>query len=368
MKKVLAVFLTVVVMVGLFVPTNAAVGYTEPEIQPLAERCTYCVTGTISTEFIGTRTQVGENSHCVHGYNFGTDKVETLYYRYFSECNNCSVGLVHYKSKNKCSCRYCDTDYKNIECNNCGSIDIAEWGAGTEKVAEFMESMFPNKVVRIDMDNTSTIKSLSAALKSFEKGDKQILVGTQLVAKGLHFPNVTLVGILGIDNIVSMPDFRALERAYQLLIQVSGRAGREALKGKVYIQTFMPESPILKFIENNDYKSFYDYELNRRENVGFPPYSKLVNITISYTKEIDCKNVANIIAKEIKKYTNDVIVLGPRPAYIYMIKNRYRITILLKSNSHSSINKGISVANNTFEHIKIGSMIMKIDKDPYFLN
>lgn len=283
-------------------------------------------------------------------------------------CNNCSSGLVYYKSKNTSSCRYCDTNYKKTICNRCGSNDINEWGIGTEKVAEFLETMFPNKVIRIDLENASTIKKLSTFLKKFENNEAQILVGTQLIAKGLHFPKVTLVGILNIDNIISMPDFRSIERAFQLLIQVAGRAGRDSLNGSVYIQTYMPENPILKFIQDYDYNDFYDYELERRKNIGFPPYTKLLHLLISYTKEEECKNVAQIIASEIKKYVENISVLGPKEANIYVIKNRYRMTILLKSYNNSSINQAIAIANNTFEKIKKGSMMLKIDKDPYFIS
>lgn len=283
-------------------------------------------------------------------------------------CNNCSVGLVYYKTKNACYCRFCDTDYHKISCDCCGSNDIKEYGIGTEKVTEFMDTMFPNKVIRIDMENSSTIKQLTSSLKKFENNEAQILVGTQLVAKGLHFPNVTLVGILNIDNIMSIPDFRAIERAYQLLIQVAGRAGRESLRGQVYIQTMMPDNPLLTFIQNNNHQEFYDYELTRRKNVGFPPYSKLANILISYSKENECKNVAKIITQEIRKYTENVSVLGPKEASIYIIKNKYRMSILLKTSNNTQINKAIAIAKNTFEKIKIGSMMLKIDKDPYFIN
>lgn len=283
-------------------------------------------------------------------------------------CPNCSVGLVYFKSRNSCSCRYCGGEYKHIICSCCGGNDFIEWGSGTEKVAEFTESMFPGKVLRIDMDNSSAMGRLSAALKAFEKKEAQILVGTQLVAKGLHFPSVTLVGVLGIDNLLAMPDFRAAERAYQLLVQVSGRAGREELKGNVYIQTMNPESPVLKYVETGNSKSFYEYELQKRQAAMLPPFSKMARLLITHSDKEKCRNASRIVAAEIKNNIQDAVVLGPIDADIAKIKNRHRISILLKSPTNLALNNAIMIAYNSFEKVKYGSMMMKVDKDPYIMN
>ena len=283
-------------------------------------------------------------------------------------CANCSVGVVYFKSKNLCSCRYCGMDYKHLLCASCGGKEFTEWGAGTEKVAEFMESMFPDKVLRIDAENASSINRLSSALKVFEKKEAQILVGTQLVAKGLHFPSVTFVGVLGIDNLLAMPDFRASERAYQLLVQVSGRAGREELKGNVYIQTAAPDTPVLRFVDKGDAEAFYEYELLKRKAAAFPPYAKMARLLITHTDAAKCREAAKTIAETIGNKTNEVIVFGPADAGIFKIKNRHRVSILLKSNSHKALNSAIETANAAFEKLKYGSMLLKTDKDPYFLN
>lgn len=283
-------------------------------------------------------------------------------------CANCSVGLVYFKSKNVCSCRYCGTDYRRLSCAACGGNELTEWGAGTEKVAEFMESMFPGKVLRIDMENASTVNRLSSALKAFEKKEAQILVGTQLVAKGLHFPSVTLVGVLGIDNMLAMPDFRASERAYQLLVQVSGRAGREELKGRVYIQTAAPDNPVLRFVETGDQEAFYKYELARREAAGFPPYIKMARLLITHRDAAKCREAAKAIAKAIKDEAGGVSVLGPADADIFKVKNRHRVSILLKSVTNGALKRAIETADAAFEKLKCGSMLLKIDKDPYFMN
>lgn len=282
-------------------------------------------------------------------------------------CVNCSVGLVYFKYKNACSCRYCGTDYVSLKCESCGNEEFNEWGAGTEKVAEFMETMFPGKVLRIDMENSSSITQLSKNLTKFENNEASILVGTQLVAKGLHFPSVTLVGVLGIDSLLSMPDFRGLERAYQILVQVSGRAGRENLPGKVYIQTMNPEAPIFNFIKNDLENDFYDYELERRKAVGFPPYGKLARLLFAHSDKDKCRVAAREIGKKLKENFNNMTVLGPADADIVKIKNKFRVSILLKSPNHSILSKALIFAQNKFENIKIGSMTMKTDKDPYFL-
>ena len=284
-------------------------------------------------------------------------------------CKNCSVSLVSFKSKKACSCRYCDTDYHKLVCSNCGSVNFSEYGAGTEKIEEFLEDLFPGKVLRIDNESMKSVKALSTTIKKFENKEANILVGTQLVAKGLHFPSVTFVGILGIDNILAIPDFRSYEKAYQLLIQVSGRAGRENLAGKVYIQTMNPENPVCQFLTNSDI-DFYDWELSRREHAMYPPYSKLARLIFSHTKEFDTLNVAKIVYNNLNKtfFSNENIMFYyPKEAPIAKLINKFRFEILIKSESNKLLNNALYFALNVFEKNKKGAMIMKVDKDPYYL-
>ncbi len=283
-------------------------------------------------------------------------------------CANCSIGLVYYKSKNTCTCRYCDTDYRNITCKTCGSIEYTEWGAGTEKVAEFMEEMFPNNVIRLDTDNVTSLKSLAKSLKQFENKEAQILVGTQLIAKGLHFPDVTFVGVLGIDNILSMNDFRATERAYQLLVQVSGRAGREALSGKVCIQTMSENSPIFHYITENTPDDFYKFELARREITMFPPYTRLARLLFTHTDYNKVRDAAKFVCKMVRDNCPEVIVYGPAEADIVKIKNKHRFSVLIKAKTHNHLSHAIKLAQYEFNNIKKGAMMLKVDKDPYFLS
>ncbi len=291
-----------------------------------------------------------------------------------AECNNCSVGLVSFKSRNKSICRYCNTEYNNLTCSICGSQIFKEYGYGTEKIEEFLESMFPNKIIRIDTESMSSLKTLNKNLKRFEHKEANILVGTQLIAKGLHFPEVTFVGVLGIDNMIALPDFRAMEKVYQLLVQVSGRAGREHLSGKVYIQTMNPESPIFSMLDNPDLK-FYNWELKRREITKYPPFTKLARLIFSYIKQEECYNTAKITANTLKSINNldnlgnigNLTIYGPKDAILAKLQNKYRYEILIKATNNSDLNKALIMAQQIFNKYKKGAMRLKIDKDPYFM-
>ncbi|MDR2883472.1 MAG: hypothetical protein LBV09_00005, partial [Deferribacteraceae bacterium] len=230
---------------------------------------------------------------------------------------------------------------------------------------EFIEQMFPNKCVRLDGDNISSFKQLSTILSDFHNGKKQILVGTQLIAKGLHFPNVTFVGIMGIDNVLAMPEFRSLERGYQLLMQVSGRAGRGAQEGVVHIQTQMPEHPIFQYI-STDPEDFYQFELARRESFSYPPYSKLARLVFSHSKEGELKAVSAEVTNALAKSFKNVRFMGPAPAVIFKIKNRYRISVLIKADTHKEMGAVLKACLPLFDRYKKGTMQMRVDRDPYF--
>ena len=283
-------------------------------------------------------------------------------------CLNCSVGLVSSKSKQKIFCRYCDTEYHKLTCPVCGSNIFKEYGAGTEKVEEFLDEMFPNKVIRVDTESTSSLKTLDKNLKRFENKEANILVGTQLIAKGLHFPEVTFVGILGIDNLMALPDFRAMEKAYQLLVQVSGRAGREHLSGQVYIQTSNPETQIFSMI-NDTNTEFYDWEIKRRKITSYPPFTKLARLIFSYINQEECYETAKIVHNNLKNLfnNNNIKIYSLKDAFLAKLQNKYRYEILIKSSSNQEINKALIYAQQIFNKYKKGSMRLKIDKDPYFM-
>lgn len=283
-------------------------------------------------------------------------------------CLNCSVGLISSKSKHKIFCRYCDTEYHKLTCSVCGSTDFNESGAGTEKIEEFLDEMFPNKVIRIDTESTSSLKMLDKNLKRFEKKEANILIGTQLIAKGLHFPEVTFVGILGIDSIMALPDFRSMEKAYQLLVQVSGRAGREHLSGHVYIQTSNPETEIFSMINDTD-SAFYNWEIKRRKITSYPPFTKLARLIFSYINQEECYETAKIVYSNLKALFNNsnTKIYSLKDAFLSKLQNKYRYEILIKSNSNNEINKALIYAQQIFNKHKKGAMRLKIDKDPYFM-
>lgn len=284
-------------------------------------------------------------------------------------CKNCSISLVSYKSKKSSYCRYCDTNYPKLTCSNCGSSNFSEFGYGTEKVEEFLEDLFPGKVLRIDTESVKSIKELTKTIKKFENKEANILVGTQLIAKGLHFPSVTFVGILGLDNLLAIPDFRSVEKAYQLLVQVAGRAGRDKLAGKVYIQTMNPNNPVCHFILHTEL-DFYSYELERRQFAMYPPFMKLARLVFSHTKEQDVANVAKIVYEGVKdkyKKYNNFFIFHPKEAPLAKLQNKYRFDILIKSESNKLVNNALIDAQTIFDNKKIGAMRMKIDKDPYYM-
>jgi primosomal protein N' (replication factor Y) len=225
--------------------------------------------------------------------------------------------------------------------------------------------MFPQKSVRLDGDNISSFKQLSKTLTDFHDKKTQILIGTQLIAKGLHFPGVTFVGIMGIDNVIAMPEFRSMEKAYQLLMQVSGRAGRGDDKGTVHIQSFMPEHPIFEFISTEP-ESFYKYELERRQTFAYPPYVKLARLILSHSDERELRIIAAKLVDTLMATYKNAKFMGPSPAVIFKIKNRYRMSVLIKSSTHRDLGNILHNANKIFEGYKKGSMQMKLDRDPYF--
>ena len=281
------------------------------------------------------------------------------------ECTNCSVPLTMYKSSGRVSCHYCASSYSSLTCRECGGKEIIDTGAGTERVEEFINQMFPNDAIRIDAEKITSLKQLSAALTDFSEKKAHILIGTQLVAKGLHFPDVTFVGILGIDNMLAMPDFRACEKAYQMIMQVSGRAGRGSSKGSVYIQSLFPEEPLFKLIAEEP-DAFYEHELTRRKDFAYPPYTKLTRLLFTYSKEAALHKVAKELTDMLRRDFPGASVLGPAPAPIYRIQNRFRLSVLIKTGNSGQMTQILAKAKAFFDKAKRGSMMMKIDRDPYY--
>ncbi len=254
-------------------------------------------------------------------------------------CPHCDITLTYHQSKNKLVCHYCNFQRQLPQkCPSCGSHFIRYYGTGTERVGRELEAILPGvDYLRMDADTTQKKGSHTTILKEFQEHKAQILIGTQMVAKGLDFPAVTLVGIINVDGIINLPDYQAAERAYQLITQVSGRAGRGEQPGQVVVQTYSPESYLFKAVCAQDYEAFFDNEMSNRSFLQYPPFCRLVRILVSGVQEkttLDKINsVVRILRAEIEKEALDVELLGPSPAPLSFLNGRHRYHLLLKGES-----------------------------------
>lgn len=253
------------------------------------------------------------------------------------QCINCDISLTYHKAKDHLRCHYCGyTAFQTQACEVCGNFSLNQSGIGTEKIAESAAELFPNhRVERMDLDTTRTKFGYQQIIQEFELGQIDILVGTQMVSKGLDFENVTLVGVINADQILGFPDFRAYEQGYQLLTQVSGRAGRAEKPGKVIIQTHMPDNPILQLL-GSPYEDFYRQQLPDREVHAYPPYARLIRIEIRHQDrrfiEAESTRLHGFLAPHFGRN-----LLGPDYALVARVRNQYRMQYLLKINKRTSV-------------------------------
>ncbi len=248
-------------------------------------------------------------------------------------CDNCSVPMVYHINKNIIECHYCGL-IKDVPgaCTNCGSVSIKYFGTGTERVEDELQFYFPNAVInRIDSDSISRKSMLSRILLQFSKGEIDILVGTQMVSKGLDFSRVTLVGVISAETTLWLPDFRADERTFQLLTQVAGRSGRSKVEGEVVIQTMNEKHFALQKVFMNDYAGFYQREISDREKMGYPPFTRLALIETKDQSNEKAKGAITDFYKELLKYQKWLKISDPHSAMISRLKGSYRYQILIKS-------------------------------------
>lgn len=251
------------------------------------------------------------------------------------QCPNCDISLTYHKRQNVLKCHYCAFETQMpLSCPNCQSNLFRYFGTGTERVEESLTKILPEaRVIRMDVDTTRRKGAHERLLKKFANQEADILLGTQMIAKGLDFENVTLVGVLAADSMLHLPDFRSSERTFQLLTQVSGRAGRHELEGKVIIQTYTPDHYSIKFASNYHYLAFFEHEMKIRRTFAYPPYFYLVLFTISHENEQKAYEVAQKMRTILESTLNlraHTIVLGPSPSPIARMKNRYRFQLLIK--------------------------------------
>ncbi len=253
---------------------------------------------------------------------------------YVMECKDCNVSYTYHLSNNRLICHYCGKTVSNPEtCPQCGSKYIKYFGAGTQKIEEETKKMFPEaRTLRMDLDTTSGKNAHENILKKFASGEADILIGTQMIAKGLDFPNVSVVGVIAADMSLNSGDFKCAENTFQMLTQVAGRAGRAALKGKVFIQTYNPEHYSIEFAKNNDYLSFYNHEITVRKQLVYPPFSHIFFIMfVSKNEKKIIKALFKLLDIMIKFNKNNQFEhIGPSPASISKIKNQYRWKIIVK--------------------------------------
>ncbi|PCJ58977.1 MAG: primosomal protein N' [Planctomycetota bacterium] len=275
------------------------------------------------------------------------------------KCKSCDIGLTIYKSQNKASCNYCGYSiYIPKNCPTCKSENIIFKGFGTERVEQVLRLLLPNaRILRMDGKTMTTSKKHEKAYNDFKKHKYDILIGTQMIAKGLDFPKVTLVGILQIDSSLAFLDFRMAEKAYQLLCQVAGRAGRSKDLGKVVIQTYNPEHYVIEHAIMNNYKTFAIKELENRKKLSYPPYCKLAKILFRSRNERILISYTNHLSSSFKKVALDMkqICLGPAPAGIEKLENDYRIQFLFKCNSNGQRKKLLELVEksiSTSKHIR----------------
>ena len=250
-----------------------------------------------------------------------------------AECPNCAVSLTYHQRDAELRCHYCGhkEEVPRI-CPTCGSTKVRTIGFGTEKLEDQLQIIFPSsKIVRMDLDTTRAKNAYQQIIQEFEVGDVDVLVGTQMITKGLDFDNVSLVGIFDADRLIHFPDFRATERSFQMMTQVSGRAGRRAgRQGTVLIQTNNPQQTILQKIIENDYKGLFEEEIQERQNFNYPPFSRLIKLTVRHADKATSQQAADRLAAELTDALGSSRILGPEQPLVERIRNLFLFDIMVK--------------------------------------
>ena len=251
------------------------------------------------------------------------------------QCPHCDVSLTFHHSSNQLRCHYCGYAIPMPKtCIACGSVDLKTKGFGTEQISKELEILFPQVAIdRMDQDTTNGKYGYEKILAKFEQQETQILVGTQMISKGLDFENIGLVGVMNADALIHSPDYRAYERSFQLLLQVSGRAGRSALQGKVMIQTYNPQHPVIQQVLQNDFKGMYQSQIEERQSFSYPPFVQMIKITLKHTNFNRTNEGAEWFANALKEAfasKKGIEILGPEFPLISRIRNEYMKDVLVK--------------------------------------
>lgn len=283
-------------------------------------------------------------------------------------CRNCDISLSYHKATAEIKCHYCGfSEGMPDRCKACNSTYLTTKGIGTEQIENELELMFPEaRIGRLDLDTSRSRNSYQQIISDFETGQTDVLVGTQMVTKGLDFDKVGLVAILNADQLMNYPDFRSMERAFQLMVQVSGRAGRRKRQGTVVIQTSRPDHPLIKMVQDSDYESMYQSQLQERQTFQYPPLVRMINMVLR-SRDQNLVNVASEwFASELRKIPGPAI-LGPEFPLVKRIRNRYHKHILVKmpKSGHEQIKGRIQLILDAFRQIKqFGQVSIYADVDP----
>ncbi|MBC2335544.1 primosomal protein N' [Listeria welshimeri] len=289
---------------------------------------------------------------------------------YVVECPNCDISLTYHQSSNQMKCHYCGHEERVPQkCPSCEGEHIRYFGTGTQKVEESLTKLIPEaRVIRMDVDTTRTKGAHEKLLKSFRNQEADILLGTQMIAKGLDFPDITLVGVLNADTMLHLPDFRASERTFQLLTQVSGRAGRHERTGEVVVQSYNPEHYSIEFAKKHDFIGFYNHEMQLRKMGSYPPFYYLTMINVSDENEMKAIRTIQEMAQFLRgKLGPDAVVLGPVPSTITRIKNKYRYQCIIKYKIEPDLKKELKTLITHYQKDQQKGLTITIDVQPYVL-
>ena len=286
---------------------------------------------------------------------------------YVVKCKNCNITMTYHSKGNKLKCHYCGHEQKNVSiCPECNSKNIKYFGAGTQRLEQEINKIFPEATtIRMDVDTVSKKNSHEEILNKFKNENIDILIGTQMVVKGHHFPNVTLVGVIAADSSLYIEDYRANEKTFQILTQVAGRAGREKLPGKVIVQTYNPDNFAIECSKKQDYNIFYETEIELRKQLKYPPFCDIISVGLTDTDENKIKIISAKLYKSIneliKKYKLGVMIYKPLPCPIDKIKNKYRWRIILKGKLNNAL---IDIINFSIENVNNKSTRIIVDTNP----
>ena len=282
-------------------------------------------------------------------------------------CPDCAIPMTHHKQGSKIVCHFCDHQRPEPKtCPECDFQAIRFAGLGTQRLEQYIRSLFPDvPCIRMDTDTMKRPGSHEAALAKFRSGEIKILLGTQMIAKGLDFPNVTLVGVINADSALHFPDFRAAERTFGLVTQVAGRSGRGAKGGRVLVQTFTPDHPAIVAATRHDYVAFASGELPMRESVGFPPYGRLARIVIRSPSEALAEQMGEQIAEVIQSVADElettIQINGPAPAPVEKLRGQFRFHVLIQADLDAKLQPVIAAATRQIKPVDDVQWIADID-------